>query len=152
MSSVMPFAFNAEELCVVTINEKPWTRAREVCKAVRYEKKTANIVKSYYSKENYNQKYQMSSVPAAGTPVDWPKDSQKFEIFTSMKKGCISCYFQANSQRQKHSESIVAMCCFLMFGNSLETKYKKNINKPSHLVTIKYKLLSLKMRSINRKL
>ena len=45
----MPFAFNAEELCVATINEKPWTRAREVCKALRYEKKTANIVKSYYS-------------------------------------------------------------------------------------------------------
>ena len=45
----MPFAFNAEELCVATINEKLWTRAREVCKALRYEKKTANIVKSYYS-------------------------------------------------------------------------------------------------------
>ena len=29
MSSAMPFSFNAVELCVVTINEKPWTRARE---------------------------------------------------------------------------------------------------------------------------
>ena len=26
----MPFSFNAVELYVVTINEKPWTRAREV--------------------------------------------------------------------------------------------------------------------------
>ena len=46
MSSVMPFSFNAVELSIVTINEKPWTRAREVCKALRYEKKTVNIVKN----------------------------------------------------------------------------------------------------------
>ena len=39
MSSVVPFSFNAVELCVVTINKKPWPRAREVCKALRYEKK-----------------------------------------------------------------------------------------------------------------
>ena len=38
MSSVMPFAFNAFELYVVTINEKPWALAREVCKVLRYEK------------------------------------------------------------------------------------------------------------------
>ena len=38
MSSVMPFVFNAVELCVVTINKKSWTRARKVCKALRYEK------------------------------------------------------------------------------------------------------------------
>ena len=29
MSSVMPFAFNAVEFYFVTINEKPWTRAKE---------------------------------------------------------------------------------------------------------------------------
>ena len=33
----------------------------------------------------------------------------------------------------------------------VEKKYKKNTNKPSHVVTIKYKPLSLEMRSINRK-
>ena len=46
MSSVMPFSFNAVELYIVTINEKPWTRAREVCKALRYEKKlqTSKII------------------------------------------------------------------------------------------------------------
>ena len=38
MSSVMPFVFNAVELCVVAINKKSWTRARKVCKALRYEK------------------------------------------------------------------------------------------------------------------
>ena len=69
MSSVMSFSFNAVGLCVVTINEKPWTRATEMCRTLRYKKKS------------YAQKYQLSSVPAADTPVDWPKDSQQFDIY-----------------------------------------------------------------------
>ena len=80
MSSVMPFTFNAEQLFVLTINEMHWTRAREVCGALKYNKKTANILKSHCSKKNYAQKYQMSSAPAAVTHVGWPKDSQKFDI------------------------------------------------------------------------
>ena len=35
----MLFAFNAVELPFVTINEKPWTRAREVCKTLEHNKK-----------------------------------------------------------------------------------------------------------------
>ena len=57
MSSVMPFSFNAVELCVVTINEKPWTRAKEVCRTLEYDKKTADIVKAFCNQENYTQKY-----------------------------------------------------------------------------------------------
>ena len=65
----MSFSFNAVGLCVVTINEKPWTRATEMCRTLRYKKKS------------YAQEYQLSSVPAADTPVDWPKDSQQFDIY-----------------------------------------------------------------------
>ena len=36
----MPFVFNVEELCVVTIEEKPWTRAKEVFRALEYGKDT----------------------------------------------------------------------------------------------------------------
>ena len=39
MSSFMPFTFNAVEFCVVTNNEKPWTRAREVCEELEYDVK-----------------------------------------------------------------------------------------------------------------
>ena len=55
MSSVMPFSFNSVELCIVTINEKPWTRAREVCRALGYGKtiKTAHVIKAHVSPENY---------------------------------------------------------------------------------------------------
>ena len=35
----MPFSFNAVELCVVTINEKPRTRARVVCTALEHVQK-----------------------------------------------------------------------------------------------------------------
>ena len=57
MSSVMPFTFNSVELWFVAINEKPWTRTREVCRALEYNKKTADIVKAFCSKENYAQKW-----------------------------------------------------------------------------------------------
>ena len=53
-------------------------------------------------------------------------------------------FSELNSQKQKHLESIVAMCCFPMLGNSLQTKYRKNINKPSQTVTIKYKPINRK--------
>ena len=66
----MPFAFNAVILCIVTINEKPWTRAKEVCKALQFNKKTADIIKAFCSKENFAQKYQLSEFTAAGNFVD----------------------------------------------------------------------------------
>ena len=34
----MPFIFYAVELCIVTINEKSWTRAEEVCRALEHKK------------------------------------------------------------------------------------------------------------------
>ena len=43
----MPFTFNAVGLCVVTINEKPWRRAKEACRAFEYNKKTTDIVKTF---------------------------------------------------------------------------------------------------------
>ena len=85
----MPFTFNAMELWVVTINEKPWTRDREVCKALEYGKttKAADVVRHLCSRENYAQKYQLSSVNAACTPINWPKDSRKDDYYTNEGKG-----------------------------------------------------------------
>ena len=53
MSSDMPFTVNAVELYVVTINQRPWTRAREVCKALEHNKKTADLIKAFCSRESY---------------------------------------------------------------------------------------------------
>ena len=53
----MPFTFNSVELWFVAINEIPWTRAREVRRALQYNKKTADIVKAFCGKKNYAQKW-----------------------------------------------------------------------------------------------
>ena len=71
----MPFSFDTVELCFVTINDKPWTRSKEVCKALQHNKKSADVIKAFCSKENFAHKYQLSEFTAVGNLVDWPKDS-----------------------------------------------------------------------------
>ena len=77
MSSVMPFTFNAREFYVVTINERPWTRVREMCNTLDYNKKTADLIKAFCSQENYTQKCRLIKFPAAGKFMYWPRDSRK---------------------------------------------------------------------------
>ena len=58
----MTFSFNVVKLCVVTIDEQPWTSAREVYRTLEYRKatKAANVVKQLCSKENYAHKGQLT--------------------------------------------------------------------------------------------
>ena len=81
MSSV----FNAVELCAVTINEKPWTRARKVCKALEYSKatKATDVVRHFCSITNYTHKWQLTGFVSELKPVDWLKDLQKYDIYIS---------------------------------------------------------------------
>ena len=65
MSFVMPFAFKNVELKVVTINGKPWARAKEVCKALEYSRSINHVIKVHCSWENYAQKYDLSKWSAA---------------------------------------------------------------------------------------
>ena len=53
----------------------------KVCKALKYNKKTAHIIKNHCSNENYAQRYRMTCVPAAVTPLYWLKDPKKFDIY-----------------------------------------------------------------------
>ena len=70
MSSVMQLTFNAVELCVVTMNEKPWVRARKVYRALQYQKGRArDVLKTHVSIENKQHKHELEG-PAAVTPVD----------------------------------------------------------------------------------
>ena len=114
----MPFSFNAVELCVVTINEKPWTRAKVVYRALEYK---IYIVKAFCSRENYTQKYQMSGFTTAWKPVDWPKDSQKCDIYIN-EEGMYGIVFSSQQPKAKILEDTAVICCFLMFGSSLQTK------------------------------
>ena len=106
----MQFIFNVVGLCVVTINENPWVCTREVCRALKYNKNTVNIVKNHCSKENYAQKYQMSGVTAVVTPVDWPKDSQKFDIYIN-QEGMYELLF---SSQQPKAKDFRRHCCNVM--------------------------------------
>ena len=124
MSSVMPFVFNAVELCVVTINEKPWTRAGELCKALQYGKatKATDVVRHLCSKTNYSHKWQLTVFFSEMKPVGWRKDSQKYDIYIN-EEGVYEIVFSSQQPKAKNSsENTAAMCCFLIFENSSQTK------------------------------
>ena len=84
MSSVMPYFFSAVELCVEIINENPWTSAREVYRALEYGKtiKATDLVRHLCSRENYAHKWQLTEFVSETKPMDWLKDSQKYDIYT----------------------------------------------------------------------
>ena len=112
MSSVMPFAF-AVKLYVVVISQKPWTRAREVCRALECGKaaKAADIVKHLCGRENYAHKYQLSSVPAVGTPVNWLQDSRKDDYYVNEEK----MYEIVFSSQQSKAKDFRKPCCNVLF-------------------------------------
>ena len=59
MPSVMLFTFKAVVLCVVTLNDKLWTRAKEICRALKCQRQTPQVIRDHVSAENYAQKYQL---------------------------------------------------------------------------------------------
>ena len=77
----MPFSFNAVKLCVVTIIEKPWTFAKEVCKALRYEKAARRVVRHHCTRENYAHKWILAGLVSETKPVNWPTDLQKLDLY-----------------------------------------------------------------------
>ena len=126
----MPFSFNAVELCVVTINEKPWTRAREVCRALEYNKKTADIVKAFCSRKYFAQKYQISGFTTTGKSLDWSKDSQKYDVYT-YEEGMYELLF---SSQQPRAKDFRRHCCNVLFphvrqqlSNKIQEEYQQAI-------------------------
>ena len=111
MSSVMPFAFNSVELYVVTINEKTWTRAGEVCKALRYEKAARRIVKHHCTRENIQHKHQLVVVPVVGTTINWPRYSQKLDLYIN-EEGMYGLLF---SSKQPKAKDFTRYCRNVLF-------------------------------------
>ena len=85
----MPLTFNAVELHVVTVNEKSWPRAKEVCRALEYGQatKAADIVKHLCGRENHAQKCQLSSLHACAA-INWPKYLQKYDHDINEEEMC----------------------------------------------------------------
>ena len=156
MSSVMPSTFSAVDLHIVTSNDKPLTHAKEVCKALQYNKKAPYIIGVFCDQERFTQKHQMNRFLPVRNPADWPNDSQTM-ILTLMRERCMSfsCCFLVKSQKQKTLESIVLMWCFHILGNNWPTRWmkitskpslrsKEDISKPSQTVTTGYRPSSMK--------
>ena len=114
----MPFAFNAVKLYVATINEKPWTHAREVHRALEYDKatKAADIVKHLSSREISTHKYQFNEF-VSDLNLDWPRDSRK--VFSSQqpkakdfRRHCCNVLFPhvrqqlTNKIKEEHQQAI----------------------------------------------
>ena len=73
----MQFSFNAVKLCIVTINEKTWTCAKEACMALEYKKGMASgVLKKHVGIENKQHKDDLEGHPAAAPPLEWSKNSQ----------------------------------------------------------------------------
>ena len=61
----------------------------------------------------------MSSVHAAVTPINWPKDLQKYDIYINEERMYeIVFSSQQPKAKKKTSEDTAAMCYFLMFDSS----------------------------------
>ena len=78
--SLVPFTFKNVELYVVTVNGKHWTRAKEVCKALEYQRRTKDILRGHVSMENKRHMRELKGVVFPNTPLEWSKDSQKHDL------------------------------------------------------------------------
>ena len=108
----MPFTFNAVELCIVTITEKPWTRAEEVCRALEYKKGRArDALKKHVSIENKQHKHELEGRAAVAHPLQWPKNSQPDGYYIN-EEGMYELLF---SSQQPKAKDFRRRCCNVMF-------------------------------------
>ena len=125
----MPFIFNAVEFCVVTINEKPWVRAREVCRALEYQKgRVRDVLKKHVNIENKQHKHELEERAGAAFPLDWPKNSQPGEYYIS-EEGMYESVFRSVDRMH---------CCNVMFQQIRQQLTKKKM-KEEHQQVIEEK-------------
>ena len=113
-SALVPFTFNSIKLFTVTINGKHWTRAKEICESLEYNKvtsKTANIIRAHCSIENITQKDQLIGVHESCTPVLWPADSQKYDLYIN-EQGMYELVFKSEQNLAKEFRKY---CCNTLF-------------------------------------
>ena len=112
MTSLVPFIFNNVKLFTVTINGKVWTRAKEVVQgALKYQKKTADVIRDHCSRENYAHKYQLSKFPAAGNLLNLPSDSRKDDYYIN-EEGMNELVF---TSQQPKAKAFRKYCCNELF-------------------------------------
>ena len=108
----MPLTFNAVDLCVMTINEKPWTRAKKACRPLEYKKgMVRGALKKHVSIENKQHKHELERHAAAAHPLEWPKNSQPDDYYIN-EEGIYELVF---GSQQPKAKAFRKYCCSVLF-------------------------------------
>ena len=110
-SALVPFTFNDTKLFTITIKDKPWTRAKEVCRSLNYARNTPNVISDHVSPENRAYKYQLTDFTTAVKLVKWPTDSRKDEYYINEQ----GMYELAFTSQQKEAKEFRKYCCNTLF-------------------------------------
>ena len=103
MTSIVPFKFDNVQLFSVLVDDKVWTRAKEVVRdALKYQKKTADVIKDHCSRENYAHKYQLTK-----NFMNLPKDSRKDDYYLN-EEGMKELVF---TSQQDKAKAFRKYCC-----------------------------------------
>ena len=100
------------------------THAREVCKALKYEKVARRVVRHHCTRENIQLKHQLVVITTIGATVNWPRDSQKLDLYIN-EEGMHELLF---SRQQPKAIEFRIHCCnvfFPYFWQQLKKKIKE---------------------------
>ena len=99
-------------MCVVTINEKPWTRAKEACRALECKKDRARgVLKKHVSIENKQHKHELERRAATAYPLEWSKNSHPDDYYIS-EEGMYELVF---GSQQPKAKPFRKHCCNVFF-------------------------------------
>ena len=129
MSSAIPFTFNNIALFTVTVEGKPWTRDKEVCKAREYQKGRArDVLKKHVSIGNKQHKHELEGPADLEHPLEWPKNSQPDEYYIN-EEGMHELAFGTQQPRAK---AFRKHCCNVMFPHIRHQLINKMVNDLRH--------------------
>ena len=86
--------------------------------------KAADVVKHLCSKANYTYKWQLTGFASETEPVDWPTDSQKYDIYTN-EEGMYEIVFSSQQPKTKELRRHFCKVSFPHFRQQLTNKMKE---------------------------
>ena len=72
-----------------------------MCKTLEYNKKTADLIKTFCSQENYPQKCQLIKFLTAENFMDWPRDLRKGGYYIN-EEGMYELVFGSQQPKAKN--------------------------------------------------
>ena len=145
------FTLKNVELKVVTVDGKPWTRAKEVCQALEYgdNSKTATIIKQLCSPENIAHKWELTK-SSADDLMNWPKYDPRKDDYYINEEGMYEFLFKSQQPLAKECRQ---HCCNVMFPHirkqltdkMVEEHQTQIADKDDKIKAIEYENVELKM-------